>query len=145
MKVFTLSKPPPSVNAMWRAVNMKGKVRNILSKDGRAWQKFANDELSRQPKGIENLCYWGADILIPSEKTKCDLDNLLKGILDALGAAKKTPDDRYLVDLRIRFHGGDTVIITIHEKDLSKWAKIKKASKSLIRKLEKSGSQQLNL
>lgn len=131
-KVYRLeiSTPPPSVNAMWRAV----KGRNILSEAGRLWKEQAATELMNQ-KGLRGPCYWRADILIPASKTKSDLDNLMKGTLDALHESGKAPDDRYLVDLRIRFHGGDTVKIAIQMESLETWANIKKASKALIRKL----------
>ncbi len=128
-----LSKQPPSVNAMWRAVG----GRNILSAEGRAWKEQAQWELMPQ-KGIAGPCYWRASILVPGSGSKMDIDNNLKGILDALGAAGKTPDDRYLVDLRIRFHDGPGVIINIKRESVTKWATIKKASKSLIKKLAKS-------
>ena len=145
---LTLSAPPPSVNAMWRAT-VRGKVAvNILSKEGRDWKEAAERELKGQTglpgklvmKGgeavfVPNPSYWRADILIPSSKTKCDLDNLLKGILDALGAAGKTPDDRYLVDLRIRFHGGSSVKIAVKTENVDVWATIKNASAQLRKKL----------
>jgi len=143
---LTIEDPPPSVNAMTTVT----RGRKIKSNEGRGWHDAAVYELKDQigmpgelviEKGVSVYrpypCYWRVDILIPSSKTKCDLDNLLKGILDALGAAGKTPDDRYLVDLRIRFHGGLPVKIAIKQEDLSTWAKIKKTSTSLTRKLAK--------
>ena len=137
VKRLTISKAPPSVNAMWRAV-VRGKVAvNILSKDGRVWKELAAGELQRQIGIGDGPCYWRADILIPGQGSRADLDNFSKGILDALGAAGKTPDDRYLVDLRIRFHGGESVEIAIKKEELHKWATIKNASKSLMKKLAK--------
>jgi Holliday junction resolvase RusA-like endonuclease len=129
---------------MWRAT-VRGKIAvNILSKEGRAWKELAASELKGQP-ALVGPCYWRADILISSLQTKCDLDNLLKGILDALGAAGKTPDDRYLVDLRIRFHGGNAIKIAIKQEELSKWATIKQTSRSLMKKLGKSSQSTRSL
>ena len=135
-----LSTPPPSVNAMWRAVVRGKNAVNILSKDGRAWKEMAELELMSQQGLGSDPQYWRADILIPGKGARVDLDNNLKGILDALGAAGKSPDDRYLVDLRIRFHSGDHVAIALKQEDLSTWAKIRNASKSLIQKLAKFSS-----
>ena len=136
-KVYTLtiSEAPPSVNAMWRAVVRGKKAVNILSERGRNWKDLAAKELASQ-KGMGcEPCYWRADVLIPGKGSRADIDNYAKGILDALGASGKTPDDRYLVDLRLRFHAGPNVKIAIKQEELSKRATIKNASKSLIRKL----------
>lgn len=133
--LFTLTTAPPSVNAMWRAV-VRGKAAvNILSKEGRAWKKAAIQELAIQTGGFKAPSYWRADILIPGAGARIDLDNYLKGIMDALHEAGKTPDDSYLCDLRIRFSPGDKVVIAIKKEEITKWATIRKASKSLTRKL----------
>jgi hypothetical protein len=143
---------------MWRATPRGKTAVNILSKEGRAWKAVAASDLKNQvgmPSEVINKdgkwvtvvrpCYWRADILISSLQTDCDLDNLLKGILDALGAAGKTPDDRYLVDLRIRFHGGNAIKIAIKQEELSKWATIKQTSRSLMKKLGKSSQSTRSL
>lgn len=132
---LTLKTVPPSVNKTTTVGTVNGKARKMKSKDYEAWLEAAHWELKPQD-GLYEFGYWRADILIPGT-AKSDLDNLLKGILDSLGKAEKTPDDRYLVDLRIRFHEGPHVEIAVKIEELHKWAKIKQASKSLIRKLAK--------
>ena len=114
-----------------------GKGRHILSKEARAWKKAKSLELMGQ-RGIgPEPCYWRADILIPGKGARCDLTNYEKALTDILVETEKAPDDRYLVDFRIRFHGGDFVVIAIKREELNKWATIKHASKSLIRKLSR--------
>tara|TARA_R110000850_G_scaffold23358_1_gene69087 strand:- start:22090 stop:22518 length:429 start_codon:yes stop_codon:yes gene_type:complete len=132
---LTLKTVPPSVNKATTVGTVNGKARKMKAPEYEAWLEAAHWELNSQD-GIYETGYWRADILIPGT-ARSDLDNLLKGILDSLGKAKKTPDDRYLVDLRIRFHVGPHVEIAIKIEELHKWAKIKQASKSLIKRLAK--------
>ncbi len=120
------------MNRMWRFV----KNRPMLSREGRAWKEMAALELMTQRGGFKGPCYWRVSIQIPGT-CKADIDNFCKGILDAMAAAEKSPDDRYLVDLRIRFYDGEKVIITLRKEDLQTWATIKRASKSLLTKLSK--------
>ena len=130
-----ISKPPPSVNAMYVPI---AKGRSILSKEGRAWKKMVERELADQDGIIPDPSYYRLDILIPGKGSRCDLPNYEKALTDALVKANKTPDDRYLVDYRLRFHDGNTVKIAAKTEDLNTWATIRNASKSLIRKLAKS-------
>jgi hypothetical protein len=122
-----------------------GKGRSILSKEGRAWKDMAAAELQAQ-RGIGfDPAYWRADVLIPGRGARCDLTNYEKALTDALVKAGKVPDDRYLVDYRIRFHGGSSVKIAIKQEELSKWATIKKTSRSLMKKLGKSSQSTRSL
>ena len=132
IKHLTLSTPPPSVNAMYVPI---GRGRSILSADGRAWKKLALGELVGQRGIVSEPSYWRMDVLIPGKGARCDLPNYEKALTDILVKAGKAPDDRYLVDYRFRFHGGDTVKIAIKAEGTLKWATIKGASKALIRKL----------
>ena len=127
-----LSAPPPSVNAMYVPI---GKGRSILSKEGRAWKEMAAAELQAQ-RGIgSDPTYWRADVLIPGRGARCDLTNYEKALTDALVKAGKVPDDRYLVDYRIRFHGGSSVKIAVKTETVDVWATIKNASAQLRKKL----------
>lgn len=128
--LLRISEPPPSVNRAWRSIG----GRTLVSKEMRAWKALAAAELATQP-GIAGPCYWSAEILIPGHSTKSDLDNLAKGILDALHAAGKTPDDRYLVDLRLRFCIGHEVQISVRQEYAKRWGEVRRASKALVRKL----------
>lgn len=106
MKVITLRLPfPPSVNAMWRTPN-KGPLagRTMLSGEGRAYRKAVNDQVTLQRVVRHELKGKLALSLIarPPDRRKRDLDNLLKGILDALQHAAVIDDDGEIDDLRIR-------------------------------------------
>lgn len=116
---------PPSVNVMWRATPTgNGKARNVLSREGRAWKEAATYVLNTQ-KGIGGeKGYWAARVLVPG-KYKGDLDNLSKGILDALVGANKVPDDKYLVDYGLLFHDSDAVLVKVWREDLDYWASVK--------------------
>ena len=127
---LTISTPPPSVNNMH---HVSGRQKRT-SAEARAWKSMAAWELKQQV-GISGPCYWSAEILIPGDSTKADLDNLSKGILDALGDAGKTPDDRYLVGLSLRFYMGQTVQVSVHQEDAMRWGEVRRASKALIKKL----------
>lgn len=129
---LTISAPPPSVNAMYTPI---AKGRSILSKEGRAWKAMALGEIFGQ-RGIGSVPrYWSLFVQIPGKGTRCDLPNYEKALTDILVTAEKVPDDRYLVDYRFRFYGGETIEITISREDLSVWSKIRHASKALIRKM----------
>ncbi len=138
---FTLGTPPPSVNkSRIPIINKRGRPEIIKSPEYRKWLKAAKEELGWQQKPLQKMpkkAYWRSDILIPRSMTKCDLDNHVKAIHDALGQAGLTPDDRYLVDTRVRFSTGKLIVIAIKQERLNSWIKIMKPSKSLISQLAK--------
>lgn len=124
---------PPSLNDLFTPY----KGRMIKSRAYRAWVKVAQIELMTQPPRLPEMCYYRADILIPGA-CGFDLDNVgSKAIFDALGSMKKTPDDRYLVDYRVRWHSGDHVAIALKTEGIEPWATIRNASKSLIRRMSR--------
>ena len=84
---------PPSVNRLWRCV----KGRTILSKDGRLWFAAAADSVREQwPATVVTPVR--VDILvIPPDKRKRDIDNVVKPVLDALTKGMALKDDS-LVD-----------------------------------------------
>ncbi len=134
--------PPPSVNNATVPIRRKLKtgafqVVKVASKDYAAWMTHAQYQLNSQI-GLPDKCYWRADVKIPAAKTAADLDNMGKGIFDALHKSKKTPDDRYLVDLRLRWWAGDHVSIWLVEEDATKWGPIRAASEKLIAKLSQT-------
>lgn len=81
---------PPTVNKMWR--NVQG--RTLLSADGRKYRKAVADEcmaLGSPAMGNERL-----EVLVrvcPPDRRRRDLDNVLKGPLDALEKAGVYEDD----------------------------------------------------
>ena len=89
---------PPSVNSYWRSVN----GRNILSKKGRIYKQAAaravlaagaNKHLSGRLR-VRLVAY-------PPNNARRDLDNLAKGLLDAMQAAGVYLDDSQIDDLHI--------------------------------------------
>lgn len=95
---------PPSVNRYWR--NVRG--RTLLSADGRAYRTEATlaARMARlEPFGsvavVVSITAW-----MPDARRR-DLDNLMKGSLDALAHAGVYDDDSQIVDLRIRKGGID--------------------------------------
>lgn len=133
---LTLPDPPPSVNGSTTVI--EGRKRS--SKEYKAWQTAAGWKLLRQPK-LPGPCYWRCDILIPAKRTGADIGNLEKAVTDAIVKAGCAPDDRYLVDQRIRFHGGDDVRIAVKMEDAHYWGPIRGASKRLIANLAKAQQQ----
>ena len=91
---------PPSVNRMWR--NIKG--RTLLSKAGREYrtacladvlmQRVKRDRLKGGLK-VEILAF-------PPDKRRRDLDNMLKGILDALTYCGIIEDDSEIDKIEIQ-------------------------------------------
>ncbi len=140
---FELSEAPPSVNSQTRigmvhSAKFGKKVpRKMKSKDYVAWCDKADREMAAQRGKLPDNCYFAAYVLIPGT-SRIDLDNNLKGILDAVRRAGRIPDDRYCVDIRIRFHAKGHVVAAFTQEELSKWASIRQASKSTIQKLAKS-------
>lgn len=111
---FTLPMPP-SINRYYRSI---GAGRVVISEDGRKYRKAVKDSLLVQRAklvtgriGLElELCF--------NDKRKCDLDNRLKSLQDALQKAGLFEDDSQ-IDLLIVRRGevtkGGLVKITIGE------------------------------
>lgn len=119
---------PPTVNTYWRHTVIDGQVRTLISKQGRDYRKTAAGALARQ-----GLCY--ADIpdrlalrLVahPPDRRKRDLDNLPKGLLDAMTQADVWQDDSQIDDLRIVrgaiVKGGIVIVhITLFQPEELQW------------------------
>lgn len=105
---------PPSVNRMWRSVN----GRAILSKEGREYRARVLSSMWGSDYD-PFICPIAVDItVIRPDARRRDLDNLLKGILDALQHARVFDDDSQIHDIRIRWNGpevlkGGQVIVKI--------------------------------
>lgn len=142
-RVFTISAMPPSVNTQKAAVAVGGKARLIKTKPYRQWIDATLIEIEPQ-RGFadcvggdlgESPFVWSSDILFPCNVSKMDVDNVPKAVHDLLVTAGKVPDDRYLADSRVRWSSGDKIVVIISKEELSKWATVKKLSKSLTKKL----------
>lgn len=96
---MTLTLPwPPSVNRYWRRVGKK----TILSAEARAYRATSMQEVYFQ--GRERFGSARVRVTItayPPDKRARDLDNLCKGVLDALQFAGVFDDDSQVDDLRI--------------------------------------------
>ncbi|GGR31312.1 RusA family crossover junction endodeoxyribonuclease [Deinococcus ruber] len=102
---FTLSLPyPPSVNAYWRSMLIRYKPKNphdipyrivvFVSTEGRTYRKTVRGLLAHTPR----TCPPGARLAVhvdvsPPDRRARDLDNLGKGLLDALTVAGIWADD----------------------------------------------------
>lgn len=110
---------PPSVNTYWRHPS-KGALagRHLISEKGRAYRASVQAEclLSRVQKREGRL-----QVVItacPPDRRQRDLDNLLKGLLDALTHGGAWQDDSQIDDLRIvrgPVRVGGTVSVQIQE------------------------------
>ena len=111
--IVTLRLPlPPSVNSYWN--NWRG--RTILSKQGREYKKTVSEYVAEHnvPKlGGARLCAFIT--IFARDRRKIDLDNRLKGLLDALQDAGVYDDDNQIDEIRIVRgkikSGGECVIV----------------------------------
>ena len=91
---------PPSVNTYWRSVVIKGRVVVLLSANARVYRK---DCLARVLKehGVLRPSTERCRVVItvhPPDHRRRDLDNTLKGVLDALRYCRVIEDDS-LIDV----------------------------------------------
>lgn len=86
---------PPTVNTYWR----QWRGRMILSAKGREYRQRVLGQLGERSPLLGRLAVQIA--AYPPDKRRRDLDNLHKGILDALGAAGIYADDSQIDELRI--------------------------------------------
>lgn len=108
--VLMLSDPPPSVNAMYRNVSGRGRVR---TKAYKAWAKVAWAELQQQalPKFSGQV---SVTIQLP-QKMRGDVDNRAKATLDLLQACGVVANDRQCDPVHIGRANVDCTTIIISE------------------------------
>lgn len=96
---FTVELPvPPSVNVAFRNVPGKGRVKTA---DYKIWCNAAADILAvKVPKRCRVAGKFEVAINLPA-KMKGDLDNRVKGILDALVKSGLIDDDRFMEELHV--------------------------------------------
>lgn len=94
---------PPTLNTYWRAQMVKGRLINMLSAGGRRYRQAAAGALLEQGVIMRGIAGRVAVHIhcCPPDRRKRDLDNLPKGILDALTAGEVWHDDSQVDDLRI--------------------------------------------
>ena len=93
---------PPSVNRLWRHVQIGRSVRTIVSKEGRGYKTAVQAACLEQdaPKGIQGKVALKIK-LEPPDKRKRDIDNCCKALLDALTYSGVWIDDSQVDDLHI--------------------------------------------
>ncbi len=91
--------PPPSVNRAFRNVPGRGRVK---TRDYRQWRSAAVLSIYAQVRADQRI--GGAvsvTISLPAT-LRGDIDNRIKGLLDALVDSKRIDDDRHIAAITIR-------------------------------------------
>ena len=95
---------PPSMNGYWRSVNIGQRKATLLSKRGRIYKR----EVKLVMLSVDRHAFTEDDRLRvyveahPPTRRKCDLDNYLKPLLDAIFCEDGVDvDDSQIDDLRI--------------------------------------------
>lgn len=96
---------PPSVNPYWRYFLLNGVIRHALSstgKDYRAETIFAIKKALGKVRPLTGPLSLTL-VLFPPNLARMDLDNRIKPLLDAMGAAKVYGDDSQIRAIHARF------------------------------------------
>ena len=94
---------PPSANTYWRHPTTGALAgRHLISEDGRKYRKAVGElvRANRQAVGLRARLRIEL-VACPPDLRRRDLDNVLKGFLDALQHAGVYEDDSQIDDLRI--------------------------------------------
>ena len=89
---------PPSANNMFATVVIKGKVRQIISRDYKAWKATEAHRLVQkwQAAGSPRFAKHLALTIHLGLSYRGDIDNRVKPITDLLRAIPEFPDDRWI-------------------------------------------------
>lgn len=101
--VIKLTLPwPPSVNAYYRHIVMKGAPRTLISADGRGYRAEVSARvlIARAAKRLNSRLAVRIEASPPDRRAR-DLDNILKSLLDALTYAGVIEDDSLIDDLHL--------------------------------------------
>lgn len=103
---LALSGPPPSLNHAFANAN-SGRIKSLPYKD---WLAYSHVELRTHPlwhvPGAARVL-----LLFNRAKTKADLDNLIKPVLDLLVSAGRMSDDRNVQQLSAYFSSDVTGVL----------------------------------
>ena len=93
---------PPSVNAIWRNITVKGQARTVKSAEGKAYQARVQS-LRGAPRACTGPVFVSLRVYRP--RRIGDLDNTAKAVLDAL-KGRLFVDDGQVVELHM-YRGDD--------------------------------------
>jgi Holliday junction resolvase RusA-like endonuclease len=91
--------PPPSVNRAFRNVAGKGRVK---TRDYRDWRKNAVLAIYAQVRADQRIGGSVAVTVSLPTSMQGDIDNRIKGLLDALVASQRIDDDKHVTTITIR-------------------------------------------
>ena len=108
---------PPTANTYWRHVKKNGPRNSVLlSEDGRLYRELVRAAVLRCGRRMVKGRYAVRAEASPPDRRRRDLDNLWKGLLDALTHAGIYDDDSLIDDLRITRRSvvdGGSMLVTI--------------------------------
>ncbi|MBX3363996.1 MAG: RusA family crossover junction endodeoxyribonuclease [Phycisphaeraceae bacterium] len=83
---------PPSVNRYWRSIPLRRGYRVVLSREGRAYRRDVCARLAAHRWSLAGRLHVRVTLCAPTRRP-IDLDNRLKGLLDAMQHAGVYDDD----------------------------------------------------
>lgn len=94
---------PPSVNAYYRHIVLKGAPRTLVSSEGRAYRSevAARVLIARAAKRLNTRLSLVIEAYPPDRRAR-DLDNILKSLLDALTQAGVIEDDSLFDEIHLK-------------------------------------------
>jgi crossover junction endodeoxyribonuclease RusA len=95
---------PPSINHYWRSVIIKGKIRVLISAEGREYRAEVLRLLGASAAILECRLSVHVKAYMPDNRRR-DLDNIFKSAGDSLTHAGIWADDSQIDDLRITREG----------------------------------------
>lgn len=103
--------PPPSVNKAFRNVPGKGRVK---TRDYRTWRRDAVLSIYAQVRADRRIGGAVAVAINLPATMRGDVDNRIKGLLDALVASRRIDDDKHVAAITIRRTAeGKLALITV--------------------------------
>lgn len=106
--------PPPSVNRLFRNVAGKGRVKTKAYKN---WRKNAVLSIYAQVRADQRVGGSVAVTISLPATMKGDIDNRIKGLLDALVASNRIDDDKHVAAITVRRNAPDKLALILVEAD----------------------------